>query len=85
MGRPTCHYDGVASTCASAGVLLRHVRTGRARSRAALVALTAASRNTISARVDRLIAANLLEEGGRGGRTSTTASLLTSPPGVGRT
>jgi predicted NBD/HSP70 family sugar kinase len=59
----------VASTSASAGALLRHVRTGRARSRAELVALTGASRNTVSARVDQLIAANLLEEGGRGGST----------------
>ena len=61
-----CHYGAVASTSASAGALLRHVRTGRARSRADLVALTGASRNTVSARVDQLIAANLLEEGGRG-------------------
>jgi predicted NBD/HSP70 family sugar kinase len=64
-----CHYDRVASTSASAGALLRHVRTGRARSRADLVALTGASRNTVSARVDQLIAANLLEEGGRGWST----------------
>jgi predicted NBD/HSP70 family sugar kinase len=33
------------------------------------VALTGASRNTVSARVDQLIAANLLEEGGRGWST----------------
>ena len=33
------------------------------------MALTGASRNTVSARVDQLIAANLLEEGGRGGST----------------
>lgn len=66
---PPCHYDGVASTSASAGALLRHVRTGRARSRADLVALTGASRNTVSARVDQLIAAKLLEEGGRGWST----------------
>lgn len=59
----------MASTSASAGALLRHVRTGRARSRADLVALTGASRNTVSARVDQLIAARLLEEGGRGGST----------------
>jgi predicted NBD/HSP70 family sugar kinase len=59
----------VASTSASPGALLRHVRTGRARSRADLVALTGASRNTVSARVDQLIAANLLEEGGRGWST----------------
>ena len=67
--RAACHYGGVAHTSASAGVLLRHVRTGRARSRADLVALTGASRNTVSARVDQLIAANLLEEGGRGWST----------------
>jgi predicted NBD/HSP70 family sugar kinase len=54
---------------ASASALLHHVRTGRARSRAELVALTGASRNTVSARVDQLIAANLLEEGGRGWST----------------
>ncbi|MGY1711426.1 ROK family protein [Geodermatophilus sp. SYSU D00758] len=57
------------SASTSAGALLRHVRTGRARSRADLVALTGASRNTVSARVDQLIAANLLEEGGRGWST----------------
>ncbi|SFE56211.1 Sugar kinase of the NBD/HSP70 family, may contain an N-terminal HTH domain [Blastococcus tunisiensis] len=45
------------------------MRTGRARSRADLVALTGASRNTVSARVDQLIAARLLEEGGRGWST----------------
>jgi predicted NBD/HSP70 family sugar kinase len=59
----------VAHTSASAGALLRHVRTGRARSRADLVALTGASRNTVSARVDELIAAKLLEEGGPGWST----------------
>ncbi|WP_092196072.1 ROK family protein [Blastococcus tunisiensis] len=59
----------MASTSASPGALLRHVRTGRARSRADLVALTGASRNTVSARVDQLIAARLLEEGGRGWST----------------
>ncbi|MGY1831967.1 ROK family protein [Geodermatophilus sp. SYSU D01180] len=59
----------MASTSASAGALLHHVRTGRARSRAELVALTGAARNTVSARVDQLIAAGLLQEGGRGGST----------------
>jgi predicted NBD/HSP70 family sugar kinase len=59
----------VAHPSASASALLRHVRTGRARSRAELVALTGASRNTVTARVDQLIAANLLAEGGRGGST----------------
>jgi predicted NBD/HSP70 family sugar kinase len=59
----------VATSSVSAGALLRHVRTGRARSRADLVALTGAARNTVSARVDQLIAAGLLEEGGRGWST----------------
>ncbi len=59
----------MASSSASAGALLHHVRTGRARSRAELVALTGAARNTVSARVDQLIAAGLLEEGGRGWST----------------
>jgi predicted NBD/HSP70 family sugar kinase len=54
---------------ASASALLRHVRTGRAHSRAELIALTGASRNTVSARVDQLIGANLLEESGRGWST----------------
>jgi DNA-binding IclR family transcriptional regulator len=63
----------VAHSSASAGALLRHVRTGRARSRAELVALTGASRNTVSARVDQLIAANLLAEGGRGWSTGGQA------------
>jgi predicted NBD/HSP70 family sugar kinase len=64
-----CHHGGVAHPSASASALLHHVRTGRARSRAELVALTGASRNTVSGRVDQLIAANLLEEGGRGWST----------------
>src|ERR687890_172793 len=64
-----CHDVRMAHSSASAGALLRHVRTGRARSRADLVALTGAPRNTVSARVDQLIAANLLEEGGRGWST----------------
>src|SRR3712207_5455250 len=59
----------MSSSSASAGGLLPHVRTGRARSRAELVALTGAARNTVSARVDQLIAAGLLEEGGRGWST----------------
>ncbi|MGY1772110.1 ROK family protein [Blastococcus sp. SYSU D00813] len=59
----------MAATSASAGALLHHVRTGRARSRAELVALTGAARNTVSARVDQLIAAGFLEEGGRGWST----------------
>ncbi|MGY1742537.1 MULTISPECIES: ROK family protein [unclassified Blastococcus] len=59
----------MTATSASAGALLHHVRTGRARSRAELVALTGAARNTVSARVDQLIAAGFLEEGGRGWST----------------
>ncbi|HEY0126583.1 MAG TPA: ROK family protein, partial [Blastococcus sp.] len=66
----------MAQTSASAGALLRHVRTGRARSRADLVALTGASRNTVSARVDQLIAANFLEEGGRGWSTGGRPPVL---------
>ncbi|KQS63909.1 hypothetical protein ASG41_17355 [Modestobacter sp. Leaf380] len=58
-----------AQVSATPGALLHHVRTGRAKSRAELVALTGASRNTISNRVDQLIAANLLAEGGRGWST----------------
>ena len=59
----------VTPPCASPGVLLRHVRTGRAHSRAELVALTGASRSTVSARVDQLLSARLLEEGGTGWST----------------
>src|SRR3954463_12926886 len=66
VARRPCHYGAVAHTSASAGMLLRHVRTGRARSRADLVALTGASRNTVSARGDQLVGAGLLGEGGRG-------------------
>jgi predicted NBD/HSP70 family sugar kinase len=54
---------------ASPGVLLRHVRAGRAHSRAELVALTGASRSTVSARVDQLLSARLLEESGTGWST----------------
>lgn len=61
---------------ASAGVLLHHVRTGRARSRAELVALTGASRSTVSARVDQLLAARLLEESGTGGSTGGRPPVL---------
>jgi predicted NBD/HSP70 family sugar kinase len=54
---------------ASPGVLLRHVRSGHAHSRAELVALTGASRSTVSTRVDQLLAARLLQEGGTGWST----------------
>jgi ribose transport system substrate-binding protein len=63
---------------ASASALLHHVRTGRARSRAELVALTGASRNTVSARVDQLIAAGLLEESGE----AAASNLLQAAPQI---
>jgi predicted NBD/HSP70 family sugar kinase len=57
------------------GSLLRLIRTGSARSRADLVALTGAPRSTVSARVEQLIASGLVLEGGtgdsRGGRPPT--------------
>src|SRR5918911_516194 len=57
------------------GSLLRLIRTGAARSRADLVALTGAPRSTVSARVEQLLAAKLVYEGGtgdsRGGRPPT--------------
>jgi predicted NBD/HSP70 family sugar kinase len=57
------------------GSLLRLIRTGAARSRADLVALTGAPRSTVSARVEQLIASRLVYEGGtgdsRGGRPPT--------------
>ena len=59
----------------TAGALLRLIRTGAARSRADLVSLTGAPRSTISARVEQLLGANLVYEGGsgssRGGRPPT--------------
>src|SRR3954463_9809098 len=62
-------------TRVTAGTVLRLIRTGAARSRADLVALTGAPRSTVSARVDQLLASHLVYEGGtgdsRGGRPPT--------------
>jgi len=62
-------------TRVTAGTVLRLLRTGAARSRADLVALTGAPRSTVSSRVDQLLAARLVLEGGsgdsRGGRPPT--------------
>jgi predicted NBD/HSP70 family sugar kinase len=59
----------------TAGTVLRLLRTGAARSRADLVALTGAPRSTVSSRVEQLLAARLVLEGGsgdsRGGRPPT--------------
>ena len=53
----------------SPGELLRLIRTGRARSRSELVTLTGASRSTVSARVEQLIASRLVHETGAGDST----------------
>ena len=57
------------------GALLRLIRTGAAQSRADLVSLTGAPRSTVSARVEQLLSAKLVVEGGsgdsRGGRPPT--------------
>jgi predicted NBD/HSP70 family sugar kinase len=64
-----------AASRVTAGSLLRLIRTGAARSRADLVALTGAPRSTVSARVEQLLASQLVYEGGtgdsRGGRPPT--------------
>jgi predicted NBD/HSP70 family sugar kinase len=66
---------GLGSPRVTPGSLLRLIRTGAARSRADLVALTGAPRSTVSARVEQLLAAKLVYEGGtgdsRGGRPPT--------------
>jgi len=66
---------GERPTRVTAGTVLRLLRTGAARSRADLVALTGAPRSTVSSRVDQLLAARLVLEGGsgdsRGGRPPT--------------
>ena len=63
------------STRVTPGALLRLIRTGAAQSRADLVALTGAPRSTVSARVEQLLQARLVVEGGsgdsRGGRPPT--------------
>ena len=65
----------IGSPRVTPGSLLRLIRTGAARSRADLVALTGAPRSTVSARVEQLLAAKLVYEGGtgdsRGGRPPT--------------
>lgn len=64
-----------ASPRVTPGSLLRLIRTGSARSRADLVALTGAPRSTVSARVEQLLQSGLVVEGGtgdsRGGRPPT--------------
>jgi predicted NBD/HSP70 family sugar kinase len=65
----------IGSARVTPGSLLRLIRTGAARSRADLVALTGAPRSTVSARVEQLLASQLVYEGGtgdsRGGRPPT--------------
>jgi predicted NBD/HSP70 family sugar kinase len=72
---PSARTVTPATTRVTPGSLLRLIRTGAARSRADLVALTGAPRSTVSARVEQLIAAQLVYEGGtgdsRGGRPPT--------------
>src|SRR3954463_11953161 len=72
-------------TRVTAGTVLRLLRTGAARSRADLVALTGAPRSTVSSRVAQLLAARLVLEGGsgdsRGGRPPT---LLAFNRGAGQ-
>jgi predicted NBD/HSP70 family sugar kinase len=53
----------------SPGHLLRLVRSGSARSRSDLVALTGVSRSTVSVRVEQLLRAELLAEQGTSGST----------------
>lgn len=73
-----------ARDASSAGHLLGLVRRGAARSRTDLVALTGASRSTVALRVDALLRAGLLTEGGLGGSTGgRPPRLLTFSPGAG--
>lgn len=62
----------------SAGAMLRLIRTGQARSRAELVTLTGASRSTVSARVDQLLASKLVREAGPGDSTGGRPPKLLS-------
>lgn len=72
------------SGVASPGQLLRLLRTGRARSRSDLVALTGSSRSTVSLRVEQLIAAGLVAERGHAGSTGgRPAKLLALRSDVG--
>ena len=72
---PPGRTRAVTGSSVTPGALLRLVRTGAARSRADLVALTGAPRSTVSARVEQLLKAGFLVEGGtgdsRGGRPPT--------------
>ena len=62
----------------SPGQLLRLLRTGAAASRSDLVALTGASRSTVSLRVEQLLQAGYVTEGGTAGSTGgRPARLLT--------
>jgi len=69
---------------ATPGHLLRLLRTGNARSRSDLVALTGTSRSTVSLRVDQLMRAGLVVESGRGESTGgRPARLLDFRPQAG--
>jgi predicted NBD/HSP70 family sugar kinase len=73
-----------AAVPGSAGELLRLVRTGRARSRTDLVALTGSSRSTVSVRVEQLLKAGLVVELGQAGSTGgRPARLLGLAHGAG--
>lgn len=73
-----------APAVGSPGHLLRLVRSGGARSRSDLVALTGVSRSTVSLRVEQLLRAELLAEHGTGGSTGgRPARLLTFNSGCG--
>ena len=62
----------------SPGHLLRLLRTGRARSRSDLIALTGASRSTVSVRVEQLLQAGLVTERGLGSSTGGRPPRLLS-------
>lgn len=69
---------------ATAGHLLRLVRTGGARSRSDLVSLTGTSRSTVGLRVEQLLRAGLVVESGRGASTGgRPARLLDFRPDAG--
>lgn len=60
----------------SPGQLLRLLRSGRASSRSDLVSLTGASRSTVSVRVEQLISAGFVAEGGAAGSTGGRPARL---------
>ena len=73
LDSPVALVDG-----SSPGQLLRLLRTGAASSRSDLVALTGASRSTVSLRVEQLLQAGYVTEGGTAGSTGgRPARLLT--------